>query len=231
MHEWMTGVLQWYFAHLESSGLLGIVVLMAMERSIFPVPSELVVPPAAYLFARDAGGLAIVPTLKVIIASTLGSYLGAAITYLVARWLGRPLIVKYGKYVFIPEKKLQLADAWMVKYGAGGVFLAALLPVVRHLISIPAAIVNMRFRTFSIMTVFGAFLWCTTLAIFGRIMAKDMNAVLTNHADPEHYKAAFNNLTLATVALVVVVGLLYIFVVHRQHPPQAVVEEESTAEV
>jgi len=103
----------------------------------------------------------------VVLAGTLGSYLGAAASYWVARWLGRPLLVRYGNYAFCPEDKLLRAERWLARYEAGGVFFARLVPVVRHLIGIPAGIVRMPFGLYSLMTVVGAALWCWVLAWFG----------------------------------------------------------------
>src|ERR1051325_3821347 len=135
---------------------------MAMESSIFPVPSEIVIPPAAFLAAQGKLSFA-----GVIIAGTVGSYLGSATTYWASRLIGRPLIVKYGRFVLIAPKKLERAERWLARYEAGGVFFARLLPVIRHLISIPAGIVRMNFWTFSVVTIIGSAIWCAVLAYLG----------------------------------------------------------------
>jgi len=145
-----------------TGGYVGIVVLMAMESSIFPVPSEIVIPPAAFLAAQGK-----LNPVGVVLAGTLGSYLGSAITYWVSRLIGRPLIVKYGRFVLLGEKKLERAERWLARYEAGGVFFARLLPVIRHLISIPAGIVRMNFGVFSLVTIAGSALWCSILAYLG----------------------------------------------------------------
>jgi membrane protein DedA with SNARE-associated domain len=133
-----------------------------MESSIFPVPSEIVIPPAAFLAAQ--GKLSFT---GVVLAGVLGSYLGSAITYWASRLIGRPLIVKYGRFVLVTPKKLEQAEQWLARYEAGGVFFARLLPVVRHLISIPAGIVRMNFGLFSLVTIGGSALWCWILAYLG----------------------------------------------------------------
>jgi len=176
---WFGWVTQW--------GCLGVILLMAMESSIFPVPSEVVIPPAAFLIAGHkmtlwGGSSAAVGFWGVVLAGTLGSYLGSAITYGFARWLGRVVVVRWGKYFFISEKKLEMAEHWMHRYEAGGIFFARLLPVVRHLISIPAGIVRMDFKTFSFMTVVGSFLWCWVLAWLG-VEAQRLHPNLIN--DPQ----------------------------------------------
>jgi membrane protein DedA with SNARE-associated domain len=158
----MHHLLETWFHWVLTGGYLGIVVLMAMESSIFPVPSEIVIPPAAFLAAQ--GKLSFT---GVVVAGVLGSYLGSAITYWASRLIGRPLIVKYGRFVLVTPKKLEQAEQWLGRYEAGGVFFARLLPVVRHLISIPAGIVRMNFGLFSLMTIAGSALWCWILAYLG----------------------------------------------------------------
>src|SRR6266850_4076268 len=107
----MHHLLETWFTWVLTGGYTGIIVLMAMESSIFPVPSEIVIPPAAFLAAQ--GKLSFT---GVVLAGTLGSYLGAAITYWVSRLIGRPLIMKYGRYVLVPESRLEQAERWLARY-------------------------------------------------------------------------------------------------------------------
>ena len=165
-----------------TGGYLGIIVLMAMESSIFPVPSEIVIPPAAFLAAQ--GKLSFI---GVVVAGTLGSYLGSAITYWASRLIGRPLIVRYGRFVFVSPKKLEQAEQWLARYEAGGVFFARLLPVVRHLISIPAGIVRMNFGVFSLVTIAGSALWCWILAYLGDKAYHLEPQLLTSPEALEHF--------------------------------------------
>ncbi|MGI8891114.1 MAG: DedA family protein [Chthoniobacterales bacterium] len=158
----MHHLLEIWFGWVLHGGYLGIILLMAMESSIFPVPSEIVIPPAAFLAAQ--GHLSFT---GVILAGTFGSYLGATITYWVALLVGRPVVQRFGKYFFIPPEKLERAEIWLQRYEAGGVFFARLLPVIRHLISIPAGIVRMNFWIFSLVTIVGSAIWCTVLAYLG----------------------------------------------------------------
>ena len=160
-----------WFDWVQKGGYLGIIALMAMESSIFPVPSEVVIPPAAYWAAQGQMNF-----WGVIAAGTFGSWLGSAITYLVARWLGRIVVVKWGKYIFISEEKLVRAEHWLHRYEAGGIFFARLLPVIRHLISIPAGFIRMDFKVFSLVTVVGSALWCTVLAYYGKFVLADYAA-------------------------------------------------------
>ncbi len=215
MQAIIQAIIQWYFGVLHSAGLVGVVILMAVESTIFPLPSELVVPPAAYIVAYKNGTYDVFGAVLVVLAGMTGSYLGSIITYWVSRAVGRPLIVKYGKYFFIPEKKLKLAEQWVAKYGGGGIFFARLLPVIRHLISIPAGIVGMNFGKFSLMTALGSGMWCAVLTVFGLVMAQDMGTVLQSGAESAGYKLAFRNLTVAVVVLVAVMGVLYVAIVKR----------------
>ncbi|MCP5537822.1 MAG: DedA family protein [Akkermansiaceae bacterium] len=159
----MESLIEMWFHWVHQWGYGGVIVLMAMESSIFPVPSELVVPPAAILAAH--GGAMTVT--GVVVAGTVGSWLGSAITYWISRWVGRPVVMKFGKYFFMPPEKVLRAERFMRRYEGGGIFFARLLPVIRHLISIPAGIVEMNFAKFSALTVIGSALWCWVLAVLG----------------------------------------------------------------
>jgi membrane protein DedA with SNARE-associated domain len=174
-HNNMHHLLETWFHWVLTGGYVGIIVLMAMESSIFPVPSEIVIPPAAFLAAQ--GKLSFT---GVVLAGVLGSYLGSAITYWASRLIGRPLIVKYGRFVLLTPKKLEQAERWLARYEAGGVFFARLLPVIRHLISIPAGIVRMNFGLFSLVTIAGSALWCWILAYLGDKAYRLEPELLTN---------------------------------------------------
>ncbi len=158
LHGW----LQVWFGWVRDGGYLGVIALMAMESSILPVPSEIVIPPAAFWAAQGRMSFS-----GLILAATFGSWLGSTITYWASRWIGRALILRWGRIVFITPDSLKRAEHFVQRYEIGGVFFARLLPVLRHLISIPAGIARMTFGVFSLVTVLGAFLWCSILAWFG----------------------------------------------------------------
>jgi membrane protein DedA with SNARE-associated domain len=172
---WLNELVVTWFGWVEHGRYFGISALMAMESSIFPVPSEVVIPPAAYWAAQGKMNF-----WGVIAAGTFGSWLGSAITYLVARSLGRLVVIKWGKYIFVTEDKLVRAEHWLHRYEAGGIFFARLLPVIRHLISIPAGFIRMDFKVFSLMTTVGSLLWCTVLAFYGKIV---LAQYATEHPD------------------------------------------------
>jgi len=171
----MHHLLQIWLNWVLTGGYAGIIILMAMESSIFPVPSEIVIPPAAFLAAQGKLSMA-----GVIVAGTVGSYLGAAITYWVSRLIGRPLILKYGRFFFLKPQKLEDAERWLVRYEASGIFFARLLPVVRHLISIPAGLVRMNFTTFSLTTITGSAIWCSVLGYLGGVAYRKQPDLLSN---------------------------------------------------
>src|SRR4051812_14882349 len=183
---------------------------MAMESSIFPVPSEVVIPPAAFLAAQ--GHLSLV---GVIVAGTVGSYLGAAITYWVSLIVGRPLILKFGKYFFLPPQKLEQAERWLARYETGGIFFARLLPVVRHLISIPAGIVRMNFWVFSLVTIIGSGIWCSILAYLGKKAYEAQPDLLS---DPEGMVHFIKGQSHWIIIGVVLFAGLYILTVRLMKP-------------
>lgn len=151
--------------------------MMAVESTVFPLPSEVVIPPAAFWAAQGKMNF-----WAVVFAGMGGSYFGSVISYFVSRKAGRFLILRYGRYFFIPKEKFLLAESWLNQYSAGGVFFARLLPVVRHLVSIPAGVVRMPFGRFSLMTLTGSFLWCAVLAWFGQRVIGDQPDLMSNPA-------------------------------------------------
>src|SRR5881227_3616486 len=209
----MHHLLQVWFDWVLHGGYLGIIVLMALESSIFPVPSEIVIPPAAFLAAQGKLNL-----WGVIAAGTFGSWLGASVTYWVSLWLGRIVIVKWGRFFFINESKLIRAELWVNRYAAGGIFFARLLPVIRHLISIPAGIVRMSFLKFSLLTLIGAGAWCSVLAwLGGRVGAKLTTAQLQ---DADAIIKATKSESLPIVGAVLLVCFLY-FVAMKVTAPKS----------
>lgn len=158
-HQLFAGWMQ--FVH--DTGYVGVFLMMAIESTVFPLPSEIVVPPAAYWASQGA-----MTFWGVVMSSTLGSWFGSAVSYFAARQLGRPLILRYGRYLFLPEKKWLLAEEWIHRYSVVGIFFARLLPVVRHLVSLPAGAARMKFVPFTLSTLAGSFAWSWVLARFGQ---------------------------------------------------------------
>jgi membrane protein DedA with SNARE-associated domain len=166
-------LLRVWFHFVEAQGYLGVFLLMALESSIVPIPSEIIMPPAAYWAAQgrfDFWG--------VVFVGTAGSLFGSLVCYVVSRVVGTPVVNRYGKFVLLPQEKIAAAEGWVREYGVSGIFFARLLPVIRHLISIPAGLLRMPVAAFSAATTAGAFLWCLTLAWFGKKIIGDEPGLL-----------------------------------------------------
>jgi membrane protein DedA with SNARE-associated domain len=150
---------------IEQLGYAGVFVGMTLESVGLPIPSEVIMPFAGYVVWE--GGLTLI---GITVAGTLGCLAGSLIAYYIGLWGVRPLLERYGKYVLISKRELDLADKWFDKYGDRAVFVSRLLPVVRTYISFPAGIVNMDVKKFSLYTVLGSLPWCFGLAYIGVLL-------------------------------------------------------------
>jgi membrane protein DedA with SNARE-associated domain len=189
-----------WFEWVQRGGYSGIFWLMLLESTIVPIPSELVIPPAAYL-AATRGELS-VP--GVVLVGTAGSWAGASICYWVSAWFGRPLLDRYGRYVGLSPDKLAGAERIVLEYANGGVFVARLLPVVRHLIGFPAGLLRVPFLPFTLATLAGSATWCTVLAVFGqRVLGRHPDLL----ADPDELvKLLHDELGWFVIAAVLLFG-------------------------
>jgi membrane protein DedA with SNARE-associated domain len=165
--------IQWLLDLFRGMGYPGIVVLMAVESSILPLPSELVMPPAGYLAAK--GEMSFVLAVA---CGVLGSILGALANYGLAHWLGRAFFLRLGKYVLITERALDRSERYFAAHGEISTFLGRMLPVVRHLISIPAGIARMHLGRFVAFTGLGALVWCTILTWIGWFIGSREDVIL-----------------------------------------------------
>ena len=143
--------------------------------------------------------------IGIITAGTLGSWLGATVMYWTARWAGRPLVLRYGRFFLIPRQKVEGAEHWATRFGAMGIFISRLLPVVRHLIGVPAGVVRMDYKLFSLYTVLGSALWCAVLCWVG-VKAGQDEALM---------KGELHQITLWLGGALFVLGGVYYFFVHR----------------
>ncbi|HEX9019847.1 MAG TPA: DedA family protein [Nitrospirota bacterium] len=169
----MDELINWLVTTIGALGYPGIFLLMAMESSVIPLPSELVMPPAGYLAQQGQMNMALA-----ILCGTAGSLAGAYVNYFAAHYLGRPLVLKYGKYVMISEEKFARVERYFRDHGEISTFIGRLLPVVRHLISIPAGLARMNQVKFSLYTLFGAGLWVTVLAYIGYFIGANQQLVM-----------------------------------------------------
>jgi membrane protein DedA with SNARE-associated domain len=166
-------LVQWLLDTIGAMGYPGIFLLMAMESSVIPVPSELVMPPAGYLAFQGEMNVAVA-----ILCGTLGSLVGAYANYFASHYLGRPLILKYGKYVLIPPDKFKRVERFFLQHGEISTFIGRLLPVVRHLISIPAGISGMNHLRFCTYTLLGAGIWCSILTGIGYVIGENQQLIM-----------------------------------------------------
>lgn len=170
-----------------------IVLLMALESSLFPVPAELVMIPAGYL-ARDGQ---LDPFLAVA-AGTGGSLLGASFNYLLGRTLGRAFLLRYGRWLLIDPPRYHQAEALFLRNAAMATFVGRLVPVIRHLISLPAGVFGMNKASFAVWTLLGAALLCGIELALGYFLGPPAVALVS------HYSHAVALVVLALIALAIV---------------------------
>ncbi len=194
-------LIDWYLATLDTGGYPLIALLMAIESSVLPLPSEVVIPPAAHLAATKQT----FSYVGIVIAGALGSWVGASVMYWVSRLAGRPFILRYGKYFFIRPEKVYGAERWADRFGTWGILVSRFLPVVRHLIGIPAGVVKMNFKFYTISTLIGSAFWCAILCILGVKMGQDEQVLAGN----------VRQIGLWVGGILIGLGLLYYFLVHR----------------
>jgi len=200
-------IIEWYQNSLASGGYPLVALLMAIESSLLPLPSELVIPPAAHLAYSGKIPLTL---WGIVLAGTIGSWVGATIMYWVSRLAGRPIMMHYGKFIFVTPEKIEGAERWAEHHGGMGIFISRLLPVIRHLIGIPAGIVRMSYWKFSAFTVLGAGIWCCVLCWLGVKMGQDEQLM----------KGEYHRVTLWLAGIVLALGGLYYFFVYRHMKKQ-----------
>jgi membrane protein DedA with SNARE-associated domain len=150
--------------------------MTAIETVAIPLPSELTMPLAGWMLVKDRG-LGEAWLLLAAFCGALGNLLGSLLIYYVGAWGGRPLVLRYGRYLLISHHDLDLADRWFERYGNWTVFLSRLLPVVRSLISVPAGVARMPIWQFSAYTFAGSFLWSLGLAWAGFLLGENWESI------------------------------------------------------
>ncbi len=196
----MEEFLQYLIKTLGSLGYPGIFLLMAIETTVVPLPSELVMPSAGYLASKNEMNI-----FFVILSGTAGSLAGAYVHYFLGRHLGRPLLLRYGKYLFISEKKLKRVEGFFKTHGEISVFTGRLLPVARSLISIPAGIAGMNHLRFSLYTFLGAGIWVTVLTYIGYLIGEN-----------EELLRRYTKEAVTGVALFAV-GVIILYIIIQKH--------------
>lgn len=178
----------------------GVVALMAIESACIPFPSEIIMPLAGWMLI-DAKSLPAIFVLAAGAWGALGNTIGSVIAYYVGLWAGRPFLDKYGRYVLLSQRDLELSDRWFARSGNWTVFVSRLLPLVRTYISLPAGIARMNIIKFIIFTFTGSFIWSTALAYGGYKLGEHW----------EELRAAMRPLDPVFIALIVVLIALYVY--------------------
>jgi membrane protein DedA with SNARE-associated domain len=193
----MEHLVSWLVDAIFIWGYPGIFLLMALESSCFPFPSEVVMIPAGYLAYQGKMNLGLA-----FLCGVGGSLAGAVFNYYLAIWLGRPILLRYGKYFFIPEKKLLKAEAFFRQHGEIGTFTCRLIPGIRQLISLPAGLAKMNFLRFNIFTGLGAGIWMAVLLWIGYACGQQAELI-------KKYSHQATLLALVSVVVIVIVYALW----------------------
>jgi len=157
---------------ISSFGYLATLVLMAIESCNIPVPSEIVLPFSGFMVARE--GLSF---WGMVLASSFGCVLGSDLSYFLGKWGGRPFLYKYGKYLLLTKKDLEISEKWFHKYRDYTIFISRVLPVIRTFISFPAGIYKINFLKFNIFTFIGSFLWSIVLIYLGMLAGENWEKI------------------------------------------------------
>ncbi len=168
---------QWF---VENANYLFVFVFKVIESSFIPFPSEVVVPPAAYLACTNTGAGADMNIFVVVLMATLGALCGAFINYYLALWIGRPVVYSFaesrvGHMLMINKEKVVRAEEYFDKHGAISTFIGRLIPAIRQLISIPAGISRMNIGQFALFTTLGALVWNMVLGGLGYWLAQTVS--------------------------------------------------------
>ena len=186
-------------SYIGDMGYLGIFLLMFLESTFFPFPSEIIMIPAGYLAYKGEMNLYII-----ILVGILGSVAGALLNYYLAMIFGRKFILKYGKYFFIKEETLDKLESFFTKHGEVSTFTGRLIPGIRQLISLPAGLARMNIAKFSFYTAIGAGIWVVVLVALGYLVGSNEELI------SEYLKSA------TLIALVSVVFIIIFYVVRNR---------------
>ncbi len=189
---------------IGSLGYPGIIILMFIESTFIPLPSELVIPPAGYLISKQK-----MTWTGVILSGTVGSLLGALFNYYIAVYLGRPFILRYGKYFGITEKRFKKGELFFLRHGNISTFIGRLILGVRHYISFPAGIAKMNLKKFCFYTSLGAAIWVGILAYIGYFVGNNQERIL-------HVSKQWSFYLIAGCAILLVI---YVYINKRKKLP------------
>ena len=206
----------WYSNNMNYGS---IIILMTIESSFIPFPSEVVIPPAAYVADNNSSSLHVtdsypINVLLVVLFGTIGAILGAIINYLLSMWLGRPIIYAFadsrvGHILLLSSDKIRRAEDYFNDHGKVSTFVGRLIPGIRQLISIPAGLARMHFGWFLLYTFLGAFLWNSVLALIGYIAHGQMDLI-------NQYSHELSIVILVLLAAVIIYFVVRAILKHRK---------------
>jgi membrane protein DedA with SNARE-associated domain len=217
MTETLIGHIEWAASNAHAWGFILIFVLMAIESSVVPLPSEVVLIPAGFLVHRSelSFGDPVMDFAVAVLCGMTGSLAGAYANYFVSLFVGRPFILRYGKYFFVKPRVFSRAEEIFLEYGDISTFVGRLVPVIRHLISIPAGISRMPIFRFSFYTLIGAGIWSAILLWIGYYigtLAEEMTYAELVYKGEEILTENYVWIFLGLAALIVVYGVIHHYV-------------------
>ena len=215
MTDFLAGHIEYFANYAHLWGFLIVFILMAVESSFIPFPSEVVLIPAGFMAFRGEllSGSPYIDLMIMIACGALGSLLGAYVNYYLSLRLGRPLLHKYGRYVFIKSETLDSAEEIFRKYGDITTFICRLLPAIRQLISIPAGLSKMDIKKFSLFTIMGAGIWSAILGGIGFYLSHLAGNISYHDLVYKGKELLYNN--FIWILLFLVVLLLFYIIFHK----------------
>ena len=196
LHDIAMIIVEW----VEQFGYIGIFIMMFLESTFFPFPSEVAMIPAGYLAAKGDMNL-----IMAIVVGTLGSLTGALFNYYLAKKYGRKGVLRFGKYFFFTEEKLEKMEAFFVNHGSFSTFVARLIPGVRQLVSLPAGLSRMPLDKFSLHTTLGAGIWVTVLVLLGYFLGENEALI----------KEYLHQIVLVTLSIIAIATVIYVYMHKR----------------
>ncbi len=194
-------IVNWIVQTVGNLGYIGIFIMMFLESSFFPFPSEVVMVPAGYLASKGEMSFTIA-----LLAGIFGSLAGAIFNYYLAKHFGRAFLLKYGKYFFLKEDSLEKLEKYFKSHGEISTFTGRLIPGIRQYISLPAGMAKMDLKKFSIYTALGAGIWALVLILLGYFIGENETVI----------KEYLKTITIVTLLLVGVIITIYIYLTKRK---------------
>jgi len=194
-------IVNWIVQTVGNLGYIGIFIMMFLESSFFPFPSEVVMVPAGYLASKGEMSFTIA-----LLAGIFGSLAGAIFNYYLAKHFGRAFLLKYGKYFFLKEDSLEKLEKYFKSHGEISTFTGRLIPGIRQYISLPAGMAKMDLKKFSIYTALGAGIWALVLILLGYFIGENETVI----------KEYLKTITIITLLVVGVIITIYIYLTKRK---------------